>query len=79
MGTSYFVAPNNLTLDTESTSVGKNQHHVIADLETILARYEAEEAERTKHMSEEALAQVHNKRPSGIRKVENLISRLKAN
>lgn len=30
-------------------------------------------------MSEEALAQRHNKRPAGIRKIENLLDRLKAN
>jgi hypothetical protein len=52
---------------------------VIADLQKIIGHYEAEEAAHTKHMSEEALAQRHNKRPAGIRKVENLIDRMVAN
>lgn len=49
------------------------------DLTKVVKRFEAEEAEKTKYMSEEILAQRKNKKPASITKVENLIAKIAAN
>jgi len=80
IGTSYFVAPNNITNDPDTIRVTQsNQSNVLNDLSKILKRYETEEAEQTKNVSVEALAQRKAKRPQGIRKVEMLVDRISAN
>jgi hypothetical protein len=52
---------------------------VKSDLNRILERFEEEEAEKTKHMSEEVLALRKSIKPAGIRKVEALIDRINQN
>ena len=45
----------------------------------IVRLYEAEEAEKTKHMSQEILANRKNRKPAGITKVETMIAKIAAN
>lgn len=55
VGTSYFVAPSNRTSDVKTMNViQKNKHKVLQDLTSVLQKFEAEEEEVIKHMSEEA-------------------------
>lgn len=78
VGTSYFVAPKNFSLDATG-GAGRNQNIVLTDLQKIITRFENEESSATKGMSEEAMIERHKKRPEGIRKVERLIANLEAN
>ena len=80
VGTSYFVAPYNHSTNQDIIKVVESNHEqVLTDLSRIVKRFEAEEAEKTKYMSEEILAQRKNQKPASITRVEQLITKIAAN